>query len=100
MNDIYQMARFCQTNGDIADYIAQNPNPGSVLSVATYDRIAEEYSNNTSNSYMLRLAVITNDHFLQIVNATYSSTGQPGQRRFLSFPFSILCCLQEITIFP
>ena len=28
MNDIYQMARFCQTNGDIADYIAQNPNPG------------------------------------------------------------------------
>lgn len=74
MNDIYQMARFCQTNGDIADYIAQNPNPGSVLSVATYDRIAEEYSNNTSNSYMLRLAVITNDHFLQIVNATYSST--------------------------
>ncbi len=74
MDDIYQLARFCQTNGDVADYIAKNPNPGSVLSVATYDRIYEEYGNNPSGSYVPRLAVITNDHFLQIVNATYSST--------------------------
>lgn len=74
MDDIYQLARFCQTNGDVANYIAQNPNPGSVLSVATYDRIYEEYSNNPSSSYIPRLAVITNDHFLQIVSAAYSST--------------------------
>lgn len=74
MDDIYQLARFCQSNGDVADYIAKNPNPGSVLSVATYDRIYEEYSNNPSGSYIPRLAVITNDHFLQIVGAAYSST--------------------------
>lgn len=74
MDDIYQLARFCQTNGDVANYIAQNPNPGSVLSVATYDRIYEEYNNNPSSSYIPRLAVITNDHFLQIVSAAYSST--------------------------
>lgn len=74
MNDIYQMGRFCYTNGDIADYIANNPNPGSVLSVETYDRLSEEYNNNPSGSYMLRLAIITDDHFLQIVNASYSST--------------------------
>mgnify|MGYP003312179771 CR=1 FL=1 len=39
MNDIYQMVRFCSTNKDIATYIENSPNPGSVMSVATYDRI-------------------------------------------------------------
>ena len=74
MSDIYQMVRFCQTSRDVATYIENNPNPGSVLSVATYDRIAEEFNNNPSGGYMTRLAVITNAHFLQIVSASYSST--------------------------
>lgn len=79
MNDIRQLARFCQTNGDIADYIARNPDPGSVLAVATYDRIAEEYNNNPSSSYVPRLAVITGYHFLQIVTPSYSSTADLAQ---------------------
>ncbi len=74
MDDISQIVRFCQTNANIADYIQKNPNPGSVLSVSTYDRIYEEYSNNPSKDYINRLAVITNEHFLQIVSAAYSST--------------------------
>lgn len=74
MDDISQIVRFCQTNANIAVYIQKNPNPGSVLSVSTYDRIFEEYSNNPSNNYINRLAVITNEHFLQIVSASYSST--------------------------
>lgn len=74
MDDISQMVRFCQTNSNIATYIQKNPNPGSVLSVSTYDRIYEEYSNNPSKDYINRLAVITREHFLQIVSATYSST--------------------------
>jgi len=74
MDDISQIVRFCQTNTNIADYIQKNPNPGSVLSVSTYDRIYEEYSNNPSKDYINRLAVITNEHFLQIVSAAYSST--------------------------
>lgn len=74
MNDVYQMILFCQNSKDVAEYIAQNPNPGSVLSVSTYDRINEEYNNNPSSSYMPRLAVVTTDHFLQIVAVTYSST--------------------------
>lgn len=73
-NDIYQMVRFCQTNSNVAKYIAENPYPGSVLSVSTYDRLAEEYSNNPSNAYITRLAVVTNETFLQIVSASYSST--------------------------
>lgn len=79
MNDIYQMVRFCQTNTNIATYIENNPNPGSVLAVSTYDRISEEYSNNPSNGYMTRLAVISNENFLQIVSASYSSTSDLAQ---------------------
>lgn len=74
MNDIYQMVRFCCTNRDIATYIENNPNPGSVMSVATYDRITEEYSNNTSKDFMTRLAIVTSENFLQIVSAEHSST--------------------------
>ena len=74
MDDISQIVRFCQTNTNIATYIQKNPNPGSVLSVSTYDRIYEEYSNNPSKDYINRLAVITREHFLQIVSAAYSST--------------------------
>jgi two-component system sensor histidine kinase YesM len=72
--NVYRMARFCRGNTAIADYIDSNPEPGSVISVATYDRIAEEYGNNSSSAYIPRLAIVTEDHFLQIVNATYSST--------------------------
>ena len=74
MDDVSRMVQFCQTNPGIATYIASNPNPGSVLSVATYDRIYEEYSNNPSKNYMNRVAIVTNDNFLQIVAATASST--------------------------
>lgn len=79
MDDISRMVQFCQTNPGIASYIAKNPNPGSVLSVATYDRIYEEYSNNPSKNYMVRVAVVTNDHFLQVVAATASSTSNLAQ---------------------
>lgn len=74
VSDIYQFVRYCQGSKDIAEYIAQNPNPSSVLSVETYDRFFEEYQNNAANSYIPRVAIVTNDHYLQIVNATFSST--------------------------
>lgn len=74
MDDISQIVRFCQTNTNIATYIQRNPNPGSILSVSTYDRMYEEYSNNPSKDYINRLAVITGEHFLQIVSPAYSST--------------------------
>lgn len=74
MDDIYRMVRFCQSNSDIAVYIENNPNPDTALSVATHDRITEEFNNNPSSEYMIRLAVITREHFLQIVSASYSST--------------------------
>lgn len=69
MDDIYQLVRFCQTNSEIASYIEQEKEP-----FKTYDRITEEYNNNPSNSYIPRLAIITEDDFLQIVSPSYSTT--------------------------
>lgn len=74
INDVYRMVRYCQTNSDIAIYIENNPNPGSVLSVSTYDTLLEEYYRNASSNYMPRLAIVSHDNFLQVVTATYSST--------------------------
>ena len=71
---IYQMIRFCQTNSNIGTYIANNPNPGAALSVATYDRLVEEFNSNPANGYMTRLAIVTDEHFLQIVGVAHSST--------------------------
>lgn len=74
MDDISQIVRFCQTNANIATYVQQNYDPDSLLAVSTYDRMYEEYGNNPSKDYINRLAVITREHFLQIVSATCSST--------------------------
>lgn len=71
--DIYRMVRFCQTNSNVAKYI-ETLNPGSVLSVYTYNRLTEEYNNNPSKDYIDRMAVVTGENFLQIVSASYSST--------------------------
>ena len=74
IQDVYRMARFCQGSSDIADYIKASPEPGSVLSVATYDRMYEEYQNNYSSSYMPRVIVATDKHYLQACQASYSTS--------------------------
>lgn len=74
MNDVYRLVRFCQTNSDIANYIEHNPNPGSVLSVTTYDTFSEECNRNASSNYIPRIAIISTEHYLQVVSAAYSST--------------------------
>lgn len=80
MSDVYRIVRFCQTSSDIAKYIENSPNPGSVLSVETYDRLNEEYNGNPSSSYMPRLAIISENNFLQVVNSTYSSTADLAEQ--------------------
>lgn len=74
VTNVYQLVRFCQTNQDIATYIEHNPNPSSVLSISTHNRLSEEVANNTSQNYIPRVAVVTNEHFLQVVSTAYSST--------------------------
>ena len=74
IQDVYRMARFCQGSSDIAEYIKASPEPGSVLSVATYDRLYEEYLNNSSNAYLPRVIVATDDHYLQACQASYSTS--------------------------
>ena len=74
VESVYRMARYCQGSADISTYIEASPEPGSVLSVATYDRLYEEYQNNEVTSYIPRVVVIAGSHFLQACSTTYSTT--------------------------
>ena len=74
IQDVFRMARFCQGNSDIAEYIKASPDPGSLLSVSTYDRLYEEYQNNASNSFIPRVVIATDGHYLQACQASYSTS--------------------------
>ncbi len=91
IQDVYRMARFCQGSSVIAEYIKASPEPGSVLSVATYDRLFEEYQNNSSCKYMPRVIVATDEHYLQACQTSFStSVDMAGMIRELSFFESML----------
>lgn len=74
INSVYRMARYCQSSSSIAEYVKASPDPGSVLSVNTYDRLYEEYQNNEANKYIPRVAIIAGSHFLQACQTSYSTT--------------------------
>ncbi|MCR5686911.1 MAG: sensor histidine kinase [Lachnospiraceae bacterium] len=74
IQDVYRMARFCQGSSDIAEYIKASPEPGSLLSVSTYDRLYEEYQNNASSSYIPRVVIAAQGHYLQACQASYSTS--------------------------
>lgn len=80
INDVYRLVRYCQTDSSIAKYIEQSPNPGSVLSVSTYDSFNEECSRNASYNYMPRIAIVSQEHYLQVVSTTYSSTADLAEQ--------------------
>lgn len=80
INDVYRLVRYCQTDSGITKYIEHNPNPGSVLSVSTYEPFSEECSRNGASNYMPRVAIISQEHYLQVVAATYSSTANLSEQ--------------------
>lgn len=80
INDVYRLVRYCQTDSNIAKYIEHNPNPGSVLSVSTYDSFSEECNRNGAYNYMPRIAVVSQEHYLQVVATTYSSTADLAEQ--------------------
>ena len=80
INDVYRLVRYCQTDSGIAKYIEHNPNPGSVLSVSTYDSFSEECNRNGAYNYMPRIAVVSQEHYLQVVATTYSSTADLAEQ--------------------
>ena len=80
IDDVYRLVRYCQTDSGIAKYIEHNPNPGSVLSVSTYDSFSEECSRNGAYNYMPRIAVVSQEHYLQVVATTYSSTADLAEQ--------------------
>ena len=74
LESIYRMARFCQGSSDISEYIKASPDPGSVKSVATYDRLYEEYLNNSANGYIPRVVVAANDNYIQACQTSFSTS--------------------------
>ena len=80
INEVYRLVRYCQTDSGIAKYIEHNPDLGSVLSVSTYDSFSEECSRNGASNYMPRIAIVSQEHYLQVVAATYSSTANLSEQ--------------------
>ena len=74
INGVYRMARYCQSSSNIADYVNAGNAPGAVLSINTYDRLYEEYKNNEVNKYIPRCVIISDSHFLQACQSTFSTT--------------------------
>ncbi len=74
IQDVYRMARFCQGSSVIAEYIKASPDPGTLMSVSTHDRLYEEYQNNASNGYIPRVVIATDDHYLQACQTSYSTS--------------------------
>lgn len=74
INSVFRIARYCQSSSSIAEYVKASPDPGSVLSVNTYDRLYEEYQNNEASKYIPRVSIIAGSHFLQVCQTSYSTT--------------------------
>lgn len=74
INDVYRMVRFLQSGSAVSSYIQKGSSTDTLTAIAAYDRISEEYINNPANTYMPRVAVVTENDFLQIVATSYSST--------------------------
>lgn len=79
VENVYRLARYCQGSSDIADYVKASPKPGSVLSVATFDRLDEEYKINEASSFIPRVCVVAGNNFLQACSTTYSTTTNIAQ---------------------
>lgn len=74
LDNVYRLSKYCQGSSDISKYIEASPEPGSVLSVATFDRLYEEYQRNEASTYIPRVVVFTDNHFLQACTTSYSTT--------------------------
>ena len=74
MEDVYRMVRFLQTSSDVTDYVEADAPVSPVLAVDAYDSITEQYNSLSAGSHMIRVVILREDDFLQVVGSTYSST--------------------------
>lgn len=74
MEDVYRMVRFLQTSSDVSDYVEADAPVSPVLAVDAYDSITEQYNSLSAGSHMIRVVILREDDFLQVVGSTYSST--------------------------
>lgn len=74
LEDVYRMVRFLQTSSDVTDYVEADAPVNPVLAVDAYDIITEQYNSLSAGSNMVRVVVLREDDFLQVVGSAYSST--------------------------
>lgn len=74
LEDVYRMVRFLQTSSDVSTYVEADTPVSPVLAVDAYDSISEQYNSLSAGSNMVRVVVLREDDFLQVVGSTYSST--------------------------
>lgn len=73
LENVYRLSRYCTGSSDITAYVQTNPDSSSLLSVATYNRLYEEYNINEGSKYIPRICVISEDNYLQACSAPYST---------------------------
>lgn len=74
LEDVYRMVRFLQTSSNVSAYVEADAPVSPVLAVDAYDSISEQYNSLSAGSNMVRVVVLREDDFLQVVGSTYSST--------------------------
>lgn len=73
-DDLESLVRWCQINARLLPYQLYGDNSGNSRRTL-YDRLSDQYNSVDSKNHIQRLAVSNfSDYYIQIVQATYSST--------------------------
>lgn len=75
MANVEKLMRMAQANTTIGEYVSSRTQ-NNTLTIKAYERLYEEYQNTDPQSYMHRVVIANTNlnKFLQIVNASYSSS--------------------------
>lgn len=73
MNEVYRLVRYCQSSNNITNYIQTNPVEDPVKINRIHDLLTEEYQSNIANSYITRVAIIKDTHYLHLCPTTHST---------------------------
>lgn len=75
ISDINRLISFCQTHSYISRFMNYTENDSPNAALKAYDRLNDEYITNPASNYIHRIIIgNSHDRYLQIVDATYSTS--------------------------
>lgn len=75
ISDINRLISFCQTHSYISRFMDYTENDSPNAALKAYDRLNDEYISNPASNYIHRIIIgNSHDRYLQIVDATYSTS--------------------------